>query len=131
MILEPIARTSLSSVQVPTWLLSCAFGVFSFGLWCGLRARRGPGRRARSRRLVCSTKPDEFPVSGEGVASVCLNAISPFAELASDTPMGIPDFSSWVLYDDSIAEIEFRARELRPAFFDLFSVLKPLFHVSG
>ena len=78
-----------------------------------------------------STKPDKFPVPGERVACVCLNAISSLAELANDMPMGIPDFSSWVLYDDSIAELEFRARELGPAFFDLFCVLEPLFHVSG
>ena len=80
---------------------------------------------------MCSTKPDEFPISEEGVACVCLNAIPPFGELANDVPMRVPDLSSWVLYDDPIAELEHRARELGPAFFDLFSVLKPLFHVSG
>ena len=78
-----------------------------------------------------STRPDEFSVSGEGVASVCLNAVSPLGVLANDASMSIPDFGSWVLHDDPIAELEFRARELGPAFFDLFCVLKPLFHVSG
>ena len=68
------------------------------------------------------TKFDKLSISDKRVACVCLNAISPLAELANDAPMGIPDFSSWVLYDDSIAELEFRARELGPAFFDLLSV---------
>ena len=78
-----------------------------------------------------STKPDEFPVSEEGVARVCLNEVPPLVVLASNAPVGIPDFGDWVLHDDSIAELEFRARELRPAFFDLFCVLEPLLHVSG
>ena len=80
---------------------------------------------------MCSTRPDELSVSGEGVASVCLNAISPFGVLANDAPVSVPDLSSWVLYDDPIAELELRARELGPAFLDLLCVLKPLFHVSG
>ena len=80
---------------------------------------------------MCSTRPDELPVSGEGVASICLNAIPSSGVFANDAPMSIPDFGSWVLYDDPVAELELRARELGPAFFDLFCVLKPLFHVSG
>ena len=80
---------------------------------------------------MCSTKLDKFPVPEERVARVCLNAIPPLRELASDAPMSVPDLSSWMLYDDPIAELELRARELGPAFFDLFCVLKPLFHVSG
>ena len=71
---------------------------------------------------MCSTKPDEFPVSGEGVASVCLNAISSLRVLANDVPVSVPDLSGWVLYDDPIAELEFRARKLGPAFFDFLSV---------
>ena len=78
-----------------------------------------------------STRPDEFSVSGEGMARVCLNAIPSLGVFANDVPMSIPDLSGWVLYDDPIAELELRARELGPAFFDLFCVLKPLFHVSG
>ena len=78
-----------------------------------------------------STRPDEFSVSGEGVACVCLNAIPPLGVLANDVSMSIPDLSGWVLYDDPIAELEFRARELGPVFLDLFSVLEPLFHVNG
>ena len=78
-----------------------------------------------------STKPDEFPVSEEGVARVCLNEVSPLVVLASNAPVGVPDFSDWVLNDDPIAELKFRARELGPVFFDLFSVLEPLFHVNG
>ena len=46
-------------------------------------------------------------------------------------PMRVPDLRDWVLNDDPIAELEFWARELGPAFFDLFCVLKPLFHVGG
>ena len=69
-----------------------------------------------------STRPDELPVSEERVALVCLNAISPLRELASDVPMCVPDFSDGVLNDDSIAELEYWARELGPAFFDLFRV---------
>ena len=69
-----------------------------------------------------STRPDEFPVSEERVALVCLNAISPLRELTSDVPMCVPDFSDGVLNDDSIAELECWARELGPAFFDLFRV---------
>ena len=80
---------------------------------------------------MCSTRPDELSVSEERVALVCLNAIPPFRVLANDVPVSVPDLSGWVLYDDPIAELELRARELGPAFFDLFCVLKPLFHVSG
>ena len=78
-----------------------------------------------------STRPDEFSVSGEGVASVCLNAVSPLGVLVNDVPMSVPDLGDWVLNDDPIAELEFWARELGPAFFDLFCVLEPLLHVSG
>ena len=70
-----------------------------------------------------STRPDEFSVSGEGMARVCLNAIPPLGVFANDVSMSIPDPSGWVLYDDPIAELEFRARELGPAFFDLFRVV--------
>ena len=80
---------------------------------------------------MSSTKLDELSIADKCVARVCLNAIPPLVVFASDAPMSIPDFGSWVLYDDPIAELEFRARELGPAFFDLFCVLKPLFHVSG
>ena len=69
-----------------------------------------------------STKPDEFPVSEEGVARVCLNEVPPLVVLASNAPVGVPDFSDWVLNDDPIAELEYWARELGPAFFDLFRV---------
>ena len=78
-----------------------------------------------------STRPDEFSIPGEGMARVCLNAIPSLAVFASDAPMSVPDFGSWVLYDDPIAELECWARELGPAFFDLFRVLKPLLHMSG
>ena len=71
---------------------------------------------------MCSTRPDELPVSEERVVLVCLNAISPLRELANDVPVSVPDFSDWVLNDDPIAELEFLARELGPAFFDLFRV---------
>ena len=72
---------------------------------------------------MCSTRPDELSVPGECMARVCLNAIPSLVEFASDAPMSVPDFGSWVLYDDPIAELEFWARELGPAFFDLFRVL--------
>ena len=72
---------------------------------------------------MCSTRPDELPVPEERVARVCLNAIPPLRELASDVPMSVPYFSDWVLNDDPIAELEFMARELGPAFFDLLRVL--------
>ena len=65
------------------------------------------------------------------MARVCLNVVPPLVVLASNAPVGVPDFCDWVLNDDPIAELEFWARELGPAFFDLFCVLKPLFHVSG
>ena len=51
-----------------------------------------------------------------------MNAIPPLVVLASDVPMGVPDLGDWVLHDDPIAELEFWARELEPAFFDLFRV---------
>ena len=69
-----------------------------------------------------STRPDELPVSEERVTLVCLNAISPLRELANDMPVGVPDFSDWVLNDDPIAELEYWARELGLVFFDLFRV---------
>ena len=80
---------------------------------------------------MSSTKLDELSVADKCVARVCLNAIPPLVVLAGNAPVGVPDFSDWVLNDDPIAELEFWARELGPAFFDLFCVLKPLFHVSG
>ena len=68
------------------------------------------------------TKSDKFSVSEKCVALICLNAISSFGELASDVPMRVPDLSDGVLNDDSIAELEYWARELGAAFFDLFCV---------
>ena len=45
--------------------------------------------------------------------------------------MSVPDFSDWVLNDDPIAELKFRARELGPVFLDLFRIFEPLLHVNG
>ena len=69
-----------------------------------------------------STKLDKLSVADKCVACVCLNAIPPLAVFASDAPMGIPDHGDWVLHADPSAELERRARELGPAFFDLFRV---------
>ena len=70
-----------------------------------------------------STRPNELPVFEERVVLVCLNAIPPFRVLANDVPVSGPDLSGWVLYDDPIAELELRARELGPAFLDFLRVL--------
>ena len=78
-----------------------------------------------------STRPDELSISGEGVASVCLNAVSPLGVLVNDVPMSVPDLGDWVLNDDPIAELKFRARELGPVFLDLFRIFEPLLHVNG
>ena len=80
---------------------------------------------------MCSTRPDELSIPGECVARVCLNAIPPLVEFASDAPVGIPEFGDRVLHDDSIVELERAARELGPIFLVLFRVFEPLLHVTG
>ena len=91
-------------VQVSSWSLFGTFRTFSSSWddWCGLLARvdhlRGwsIGLHLVVRRLVWwlvtspSTEFDEFLVSGQEVARVCLNSISSVIELAIDTAMSVP-----------------------------------------
>ena len=69
-----------------------------------------------------STGPDELLVSIEGVTLISLNPVPSVIVLVSDVTVGIPQFSDGILYNNSLIELEWAARELGTFFLDFFGM---------
>ena len=65
------------------------------------------------------------------MACVCLDTVSSVIVLVNDATVGVPQLSDGILYNNSLIELEWAARELGTVFFDLCSVGEPLLHVVG
>ena len=141
MTLEPIDSTCdgpsswQALVQVPTRSLFGSFRGFSSSWddWCGLLARVDHliGWSIGLHqvwwlvwRLVASpsAEPDELLISNEGVSSISLNPVPSVIVLVNDATVGVPQFSDGILYNNSLIELEWAARELGTVFLDLLSI---------
>ena len=69
-----------------------------------------------------SAGPDELLVSIEGVPLIGLNTVPSVIVLVSDVPVGVPQLSDGILYNNSLIELEWAARELGTVFLDLRGV---------
>ena len=65
------------------------------------------------------------------MACVCLDTVSSVIVLVNDATVGVPQFSDGILYNNSLIELEWAARELGTFFFDFFSFFEPLLQVVG
>ena len=61
---------------------------------------------------------------------ISLNAVPPFGMHFSQEPVCVPQFSYWVLGDNSITQLKFVTRELGTIFFNFFGVFEPCLHVA-
>ena len=78
-----------------------------------------------------SAEPDELLVSIEGVPLISLNTVPSVIVLVSDVPVGVPQLSDGILYNNSLVELEGAARELGTVFFDFFGISEPFLQVLG
>ena len=78
-----------------------------------------------------SAELDELLITDEEVASISLDSVPSVIVLVIDATVGVPQFSDGILYNNSLIELEWAARELGTVFLDLRSVGEPLLHVVG